>query len=101
MKHGQRRKSQKEIDEMIELRQQGMAFTEIAERFGLDHTTVVYHWQKHTCRGKTGSKNRNHHLSFEEYNKVREYKRKVDTTIHCPVCELLWTSQYFCDYCKD
>ena len=99
MKTGQTRKSQLAIAKMIELRKGGMTFPKIAEHFGVDHTTVVYHWQKHRGFGKTGMKNRGNHRTMGEYNDNRPQRKISDDK--CPSCELLWTSDYFCEYCKD
>jgi len=95
MKHGQRTQSKLAIKKMIQFRKEGMSFPEIAKIFGIDHSSVVYHWQRYTGIGKTGSKN-------PKLKPKSEYKKRaVDTTLHCPVCDLLWTSKYSCEYCHD
>lgn len=33
-------------NEMLELRRQGYAFTDLARKYGVDHTTIVYHCRK-------------------------------------------------------
>lgn len=55
--------------EMIKLRGQGLSYSELARRFEIDHTTVIYHLKNPT-------------------RKVRERRKKKETrTIYCKRCQ--------------
>lgn len=52
MRTGQKRKMTPSIlAELLKLRKKGWSFPKLGEHFGLDHSTVIYHWQKHIGKG--------------------------------------------------
>lgn len=75
------------LNEMLELRKQGWSTLELGKKYNCNHTTVMYQIMK----------------NCPEY---KGYASKLRTqTIpkkgHCPKCDLLLTSEFFCEYCKD
>lgn len=83
------------LNQMFTLLDDGWTYSELARFFKVDHSSIIYQAQKRSGVGKTGYKN----FKYKPKKKPRP-PRLINTKLHCPRCELLWKSKFYCDYCK-
>ncbi len=76
------------IKEMVKLRNSGWSWLKLAKKYECDHTSLIYQYRRY-YETRTGKK-----------RKPREEKVRLKEG-HCPKCELLFKSEFSCDYCKD
>ena len=83
---------EKLLKEMLELRSAGWSYLKLAKKYNCDHTSILYQCKKANNGGIVIKK---------ILNPDRPKRQGVVKKGHCPMCELLLTSEFFCEYCKD
>ena len=84
----------KEIDQILNLRREGYSFVFIANQFGKDHTTIIYHCQKAGLAKIRGKRK----LAMIDLIKSHQ---QVEETTFCIEEEVINSGKNYADYLEE